>query len=224
MHEQCQAELAAFKNMPLSEQVAEGWHRGARLSKIRAASSKVPWVLSSCRLAENLELCQKWCDTPAGREAFEFEWRNYKRILQARDVEGRALWRPVRLDSKRFMRVVYRYGEQAHKDWRDIASATDRQITDQPVHIQLRAEYMQSILQVQEIYSIRGAGHDRDQVIFEVLHKTRPCNSSRGKQGSNAVVQQSSGAAVQESSSSAGKQQQCRKAAAVQESSTAALQ
>ena len=80
-------------NIPLSEQVAEGWHRTTRLSKIRAPAAKIPWCLATARLEDNIQICKEWCNTSAGMRAFRFEWQRWKRLLQTRHSRGRDQWR-----------------------------------------------------------------------------------------------------------------------------------
>ena len=75
-------EEKAFKRMPLSSRCAEGFHRGARLTKVRASSASLPWIFSTSRLAKNLELAMELVSTEEGANQFRYDFVNFTRILQ----------------------------------------------------------------------------------------------------------------------------------------------
>lgn len=84
--ESLKAEQEVYRRIPLSSSRAEGYHRTTRLSKIRGASSKVPWILSSCRLNQNLDVIEDMIeDTELGGQCFEAEFRSFSRVLQTRN-------------------------------------------------------------------------------------------------------------------------------------------
>ena len=79
------AEQEIYRRIPLSSQRAEGYHRTTRLSKIRGATSKIPWILASSRLDQNLDLLESQVeDSPLGESCFVAEYRSFSRILQTR--------------------------------------------------------------------------------------------------------------------------------------------
>ena len=110
-------EQAVWRNMLMSSQLAEGYHRSTRLNKIRASSSRMPWTLSTQRLLEDLALLQEY-STGDMRKVFEYDYENYSRILQP---NPRLSLRPVRKKPLRVFSEVYRLGDFARTPWLDIA-------------------------------------------------------------------------------------------------------
>ena len=79
------SEELVFKNIPLSSSRAEGYHRTTRLSKIRGSASSIPWILSSSRIVQNLELIEAITDeSELGVLCFSAEYRSFSRILQSK--------------------------------------------------------------------------------------------------------------------------------------------
>eukprot|EP00959_Pyramimonas_sp_CCMP1952_P144647 3027390-Pyramimonas_sp.AAC.1 len=78
------AEVGRFRNIPLDESAGEGWHRQATYSKNRASAAGLSHIKSSIRLKENLARVRKFVlkHGQQGKSAVEYEWKNYKRILQ----------------------------------------------------------------------------------------------------------------------------------------------
>ena len=186
----CQATINYFKHIPLSEQVAEGCHRGTRLSKMRAPSSKTSWLLCSSWLDESIDLSHEVCSTPEGKVRFQAAWLRYKKVLQKGRTAGNhfdpnlresvRVNRNIRMSRKMFKQTVYRCGPAAHKDWSHAGHLASRgsmvgaDRADRPAYVQLRAGYLQSVLKAHEMK--KGPGADDGPIVFEVLHTTRrPC-------------------------------------------------
>jgi hypothetical protein len=83
--EHLKQEQRIWEQMPLSSSRAEGYHRTTRLTKIRGAAARLPWILSSARLDQNLELLEELEDTTeSGMQCFNSEYRSCSRILQTK--------------------------------------------------------------------------------------------------------------------------------------------
>jgi hypothetical protein len=78
------AEQAIFRNMPLTSDLAEGYHRTASQTVHRAPVSKMPWVLSTQNLPQNLELVRDIMATEQGCNCVCAEWNMWNRILQTK--------------------------------------------------------------------------------------------------------------------------------------------
>ena len=77
-------EEAAWKKMPLSSSRAEGYHRTTRLVKIKGARSRMPWIMASARVDQDLDFMDVVEDTDAGMECFRAEFSSFAHILQTR--------------------------------------------------------------------------------------------------------------------------------------------
>jgi hypothetical protein len=117
---------------------------------------------------------------------FQAAWARYKQVLQKGSTAlgytgrtSRAANRNVKMSRKIFKQTVYRCGPSAHKDWSLAAhlapkASIDRDRFDRPAYIQLRADYLQSVLQPQQMYTvITGTEAAEGHIVFEVLHKSR---------------------------------------------------
>ena len=101
--------------MPLCSDRAEGFHRGINFELKRATGSHTPFLFSSMRLQQNLDLCSRVCETDEGRQRFRYNCVNYSRILQ---TSSQSLTRSKKLGSKRdkFLKI-YRLDQYARVDW-----------------------------------------------------------------------------------------------------------
>jgi hypothetical protein len=80
------AEQKVWERMSLCSDPAEGYHRSVRLETKRASSAKLPFVFSTLRLKQNLDLARRWCSTPEGEKSFVYNFVNYSRILQTKQA------------------------------------------------------------------------------------------------------------------------------------------
>ena len=79
------AEETIYRNVPLSSSAAEGYHRTTRLSKIRGSAASIPWILSSSRIVQNLDLIEAITDeSELGALCYSAEYRSFSRILQSK--------------------------------------------------------------------------------------------------------------------------------------------
>ena len=75
-------EEATMRRIPLTSDAAEGYHRTARLVHIKASASRMPWVLSSTRLDQNLQMALTMVGSEVGASEFRNDWFTFKNILQ----------------------------------------------------------------------------------------------------------------------------------------------
>ena len=108
-------EEKVWQNMPLCSDRAEGFHRGINFELKRATGSHTPFLFSSMRLQQNLDLCSRVCETDEGRQRFRYNFVNYSQILQ---TSSQSLTRSKKLGSKRdkFLKI-YRLEQYARVDW-----------------------------------------------------------------------------------------------------------
>ena len=82
-------ELAVWDRMPLTSDPAEGYHRSTKLSKTRAHYSKMPWLISSNSLKQNLEFAYEEINSGDGGE----------RVLSTRGERGQVSFKHDQEDS-----------------------------------------------------------------------------------------------------------------------------
>ena len=99
-------EISCLRNTPLDESLGEGFHRSTHLVVREGAASKLAHIKSSIRFQQNMRRVKDVIrKNPAvGKRVVTFEWRKYKRVLQARSGY---LERPVRLPDGKFFSRVY---------------------------------------------------------------------------------------------------------------------
>ena len=73
-------EEKVWQNMHLCSDRAEGFHRGINFELKRATGSHTPFLFSSMRLQQNLDLCSRVCETDEGRQRFSHNFVNYSQI------------------------------------------------------------------------------------------------------------------------------------------------
>lgn len=161
-------ELDMLRKVPLSEARAEGWHRSIKLTLTRAPAAKVPYLLASNRLSQNLRLCNRFIESAEGEQRFRTEWLRYKRVLQVAPPGSRASWRPVKLKMKKFKDKAYRLKEYARMDWPDELRAAceddEADCADAGVLVGFAAvaaawqkEYVEAVLEVGGTYMVPTA-------------------------------------------------------------------
>ncbi|CAK0900189.1 unnamed protein product [Prorocentrum cordatum] len=113
------AQVEAFRRIPLTSQVAEGYHRSTKLSKTRGGSSRLPWLLSSNRIWQNLNIVAALEDSPEGRACLECEFRRATRALQTKNA---LLLKRVKAPISKCVKRTYRLGEFNYFDWEELAA------------------------------------------------------------------------------------------------------
>ena len=167
-------ELAVWDRMPLTSDPAEGYHRSTKLSKTRAHYSKMPWLISSNSLKQNLEFAYEEINSGDGGERFfEYAWRTWSSVLQTRP--GRQ-HRPKRQPVEKSLFEFYRVGDFSRTDWSCLGSVyvdgdEPRGPVQRSVISQWVDEYLDCVLAQGYLYTF--IDHHRGQVCFEVLRRSR---------------------------------------------------
>ena len=96
-------------NTPLGEEPGEGYHRGTNYSKLRAAGTTRERLIAAQRTKQSLRYARSYWKKHAdkGRAVVQFEWTNYKRLVQA-PGDQRRLWRRKQMSTKAFLKKLYR--------------------------------------------------------------------------------------------------------------------
>ena len=115
------AQVEAFRRIPLTSQVAEGYHRSTKLSKTRGGSSRLPWLLSTNRIWQNLDIVEMLEDSPEGLACLECEFRHATRVLQTKNA---LLLNRVKAPLSQCLKRTYRLGEFNHFNWQELAAET----------------------------------------------------------------------------------------------------
>ncbi|CAK0819359.1 unnamed protein product [Prorocentrum cordatum] len=110
-------QVEAFRRIPLSSQVAEGYHRSTKLGKTRGGVSRLPWLLSSNRIWQNLDVVAMLEDCPEGEACLDCEFRHATRVLQ---TKSKLFLKRVKQPLRQCIQRVYRLGEFNHFDWAEI--------------------------------------------------------------------------------------------------------
>jgi hypothetical protein len=106
--------ICFYRNTPISEDRGEGYHRYTHLTLLRAAASRMPWILGSTRHTQNLGRCLAWVDEgELARKVFNYEWQNWKRILRPSNSKR---WVNVKLTDSTFFKRLYCL-EKDTDDW-----------------------------------------------------------------------------------------------------------
>ena len=89
-------EISKLADTSIDESAGEEYHRRTHLTIMRAAASKNVWVLASTRFKQNLNLCKRFAFNLGvpGRRVFNYEWRNYTRLLRVDANKKARLRRP----------------------------------------------------------------------------------------------------------------------------------
>ena len=103
-----------MQNIPLTSQLAEGYHRGARLTRMRGARSRMPYVFSMQRHNQVLDHIKRWLFLPGGRQAFVYEYRNFQRILQ---TTKKLFLKKKKMKRRALYSKIYRLGHHAMVDF-----------------------------------------------------------------------------------------------------------
>lgn len=152
------AEIACLNTAPLDESAGEGYHRSTNCERIRCAGATTEYLKQSTRFRQNLGVVngflRKW--GRKGRQVVRFEWKRYKRVLQA---ARRRRWRPTRQVNKAFYQRLYRMDDKASESWSILVGKVDGLViddssasgeTDSQV---IQREYFLSILNALTYYS-----------------------------------------------------------------------
>ena len=105
-------EHSRMENSSLDETPGEGWHRGTTHDHTRAARATREHLIACQRQKQNtamfLKVLRKHKDR--GKRVLEFEWRNFKRVLN-KPLSQRRIFQRVRMKDRPFYRKFYRLDE-----------------------------------------------------------------------------------------------------------------
>jgi len=173
------SEVLVFQRIPLCTDVAEGYHRGAKLTSTRAPSTKMPFLFASARLAQNLEFVLRRCQEPGGVDEFRREYTQWKRILQ---TSARKRQRNKKIKPRDALAVIYRLGDHARVDWSSLGMAHDQLDFLERARLEdikkIQVEYINTVVVHRAVHSIPNEG-EGDDMYFEVLRKSQPWNLKR---------------------------------------------
>ena len=152
----------------MSSSLAEGYHRSARLEKLRAPPSSMPWLLSTMRLKENMALAEEWCSTPEGRRSFSFDYLCYTRILQP----PKRQWKRCKCGKKKVFATVYHLKDQARIDW-EFVESDDEEREAEPENkeeLSLLRTFLLYALEHGKVYSLVRVDTEAE-IFFQILAK-----------------------------------------------------
>lgn len=165
-----------FSRMRLSSSAAEGWHRSTRLVKVRGNRSQGPWLLSSVRLEQNLEIVKDFLECQGGPEVVRYEFMNASRILQRTKQKQ---WRPKKQPFAETLAQVYRLGKYSTVVWdlwrdEDVVNPVNAVPMDKPLPLEdgekVKQEYLVSVLKEGKIFSVKlPSGTEEEDFYFQIL-------------------------------------------------------
>ena len=183
--------VSVINETALDESVGEGYHRSTKHSKVRAPNGTTRYLKQSTRVKQNTRLVRRFQRLgPSGIRVVRFEWRRWKRVLQA---NRKHMWKNKKLKNPAVYDKVYRMDEAADEDWTQVCSLIDApgqgaSSRDVTAHLTtrekekeaLRVEYLQAVIEPQTWYSVRvpkagideetGAPVEREELkYFEVI-------------------------------------------------------
>ena len=105
-----------IRNSPLDETPGEAVHRDTNGTKRRACAAQLPFVKSSLRFGQNVRRCKAFLvkGKVAARQAYRFEWKNFKRVLQ---TSSKHKLRGIRMKTGSFFKRLYRIECYDTPDW-----------------------------------------------------------------------------------------------------------
>ena len=175
-HAELTKEVKAVNNSPLVEDFGEGYHRSTHHEKSRAPASTSRHVKQSVRQKEAMDRVKAFMAKHGrrGRRVVRFEYRRFKRILQAK---ARHKWRGVHMSTSAVYARVYREDERAADDFSTIVNRQDAPSLIKPDSVSgkeaLRNEYLVSVMQEGVHYSV-GTNTSEIQADGSVKHVVQP--------------------------------------------------
>ena len=141
-------EIDIFRHIPLDESAGEGYHRSSHHTKNRAPAARAAYIKQEMRLAESIERCRTFIKNhgSVGRQVFNFEYNNFRRILQ---TSSRRKIRSVRMTADAVYSRIYREDDIAKVNWESVCvrcpvvpARPMLQITNS---VQIQREYLLSV-------------------------------------------------------------------------------
>ena len=167
------AERDIWRRMAITSDPAEGYHRSVMVTHKHAPAAKLPFLLASNRLAQNLINAKQWCKHDDMLAQFSFNFKKLPRVLQ---TSRRARLRPVRQLMKHTFATAYRLSEYAREDWSGLVGPVvgpeaPAGSAPRSSEFRLQIEWPNATFREGEFLSLKTeqAGHEQ---IIQVLRKS----------------------------------------------------
>ncbi len=138
-----------------------------------APAAKLPFLLASNRLSQNLIYAKQWCKGEGMRAQVSFQYKKWSRVLQ---TSRRDRLRPVRQLAKHNFARVYRLNEYAREHWAGLVGPgvgpeAPAGSAPRSSEFRLQMEWLNATFREGEIFSFKTeqAGHEH---IIQVLRKS----------------------------------------------------
>jgi len=119
LHPLLQTELNAYRACKLDDTWAESSHRDISRSAKSTTNMDMRWTASTYRLGQNIAFVESLDSDQARRFAWLFHW--WKAIARRVPIGGSAsIIKPVRKSKSAVAEFVYRYKEEALRDWKQL--------------------------------------------------------------------------------------------------------
>ena len=140
--------MVILDDVDLTEDAAEGYHRGARLSKEHAAASTREKIVVDQRQNQNFDRIQGFMDAHGelGVQAFRYEWTNFKRLVQT-GTGARQLSRPKAMQDRPFFERMYRMDDPAQLEWHNLITNESHANNQVAPRDAVRVEYLAKLFQ-----------------------------------------------------------------------------
>jgi len=155
-------QMEMLGDIKLTEDDAEGYHRGSRITKIKGEASTREKIIVTQRQTQNFQRVQNFLEKykDRGLQVFRYEWVNYKRLLQPPESK-RKLWRPMRIATRAFYRKMYRLDDPRRAEWHNLVTKGGKtKPPEQTPRDAVRIEYLSMVLQPSHMYGYERRPRD----------------------------------------------------------------
>jgi hypothetical protein len=168
-------ELTARNNIPLDEGPGEGYHRHTNLTRQRSGHVRLHWILASVRHKQVIGKCKKFMKDfgKAGRNVINYEYRQYKRLLQ---TNSKKRTMGVQMRPRDFFKRMYRMDDKARDDFGVLIDSTvSKKTSPSTTTTRLQIEYLQVVLKPETHFSVTlerdtdGGGVVEEAMFFLVM-------------------------------------------------------
>ncbi len=164
-------ELAVWWGMPLVSDLAEGYHRGTKLSEVRAAAAQKPFVLATNRIVQNCDELQDHCCTEDGFAEYKRAYINASSVLRRRRSSR---YCQIKRNIWSVCSEVYRLGKYSRVDWSFLADVripdVDADLCDGvPGVMRLIREFICAVVELDRFYTCQQSHDTAELKCFKVL-------------------------------------------------------